>query len=141
MRAISLWQPWASAIALGHKTIETRGWSTSYRGLLVIHAAKVFGREARDFAAVERALGRMPERVPLGALVAVSELIDVQPTEELDLSISAIERLYGDYTPGRFGWKLANIRALPEPIVWRGAQGFFSVPDHIIEKALEAAPA
>lgn len=28
MRALSLWQPWASAIAAGAKKIETRGWST-----------------------------------------------------------------------------------------------------------------
>ena len=26
MKAISLWQPWASAIALGAKRIETRSW-------------------------------------------------------------------------------------------------------------------
>lgn len=27
MKAISLWQPWASAMALGLKSIETRHWS------------------------------------------------------------------------------------------------------------------
>uniref|UniRef100_A0A6M3J354 ASCH domain-containing protein n=1 Tax=viral metagenome TaxID=1070528 RepID=A0A6M3J354_9ZZZZ len=32
MKAISLWQPWASAMALGWKKIETRSWGTSYRG-------------------------------------------------------------------------------------------------------------
>lgn len=39
-RALSLWQPWASLIAVGAKAVETRGWSTPYRGLLAIHAAK-----------------------------------------------------------------------------------------------------
>lgn len=39
-KAISLWQPWASLIAYGVKTIETRSWSTSYRGPIAIHAAK-----------------------------------------------------------------------------------------------------
>lgn len=39
MKAISLWQPWASLVALGVKTIETRSWSTKYRGPLTIHAA------------------------------------------------------------------------------------------------------
>lgn len=38
MRAITLWQPWASLIAIGAKTIETRSWSTAYRGPLAIHA-------------------------------------------------------------------------------------------------------
>ena len=36
MKALSLYQPWATAIALGSKRIETRGWPTSYRGPLAI---------------------------------------------------------------------------------------------------------
>jgi activating signal cointegrator 1 len=40
MKALSLWQPWASLVALGIKTIETRSWETKYRGPLAIHAAK-----------------------------------------------------------------------------------------------------
>lgn len=40
MKAISLWQPWASLIMTGAKTFETRHWATSYRGPLVICAAK-----------------------------------------------------------------------------------------------------
>lgn len=40
MKAISLWQPWATLIATGAKQIETRSWATSYRGPIAIHAAK-----------------------------------------------------------------------------------------------------
>lgn len=39
MKALTLWQPWASLVALGHKRIETRCWETKYRGTLAIHAA------------------------------------------------------------------------------------------------------
>lgn len=39
LRAITLWEPWASLIASGVKTIETRSWATKYRGPLAIHAA------------------------------------------------------------------------------------------------------
>ena len=42
MKAISLWQPWASAVARRAKFNETRHWATSYRGTLAIHAAKRF---------------------------------------------------------------------------------------------------
>ena len=38
VRAISLWQPWATLIANGHKRYETRAWRTAYRGPLLIHA-------------------------------------------------------------------------------------------------------
>ena len=141
MKAISLWQPWASAIALGHKKIETRSWSIRYRGPILIHAAKTFPRVAQDFASVERALGRMPERVPLGAIVAVARLIIVRPTEELALEISAIEKLYGDYSDGRFGWVLDNVRAFKEPIGYRGSQGLFDVPDSVVAQAVSEAEA
>lgn len=40
MKVLSLHQPWASLVAWGIKTIETRSWQTSYRGPLLIHAAK-----------------------------------------------------------------------------------------------------
>lgn len=40
MKALTLHQPWASLIAVGLKTIETRSWSTKYRGPLAIHAGK-----------------------------------------------------------------------------------------------------
>lgn len=39
IRTLTLWQPWASLVALGVKTIETRSWSTRHRGPLYIHAA------------------------------------------------------------------------------------------------------
>lgn len=38
MKALTVRQPWASLIALGVKTVETRSWSTKYRGPLAIHA-------------------------------------------------------------------------------------------------------
>ena len=139
MRAISLWQPWASAIALGHKRIETRGRSTSVRGPILIHAARKFGPEQRNFAMTEVAVGRMPRALPLGALVAVARLQDVKPTCELKTQVSAIERLYGDYAAGRFGWLLTDIVPLPEPIPFAGSQGWFNVPDELVAHVLPGA--
>ena len=43
MNAITLWQPWASLIAQGHKQIETRSWRpplSAIRQPIAIHAAK-----------------------------------------------------------------------------------------------------
>jgi hypothetical protein len=137
MKAISLWQPWASAIALGVKTIETRSWQTSYRGPLLIHAARKWGKLAQDFAATEKALGRLTlDRVPLGAFVAVCNLVDIEPSQDLELTISPIEKLYGNYQWGRYGWKLEEVRAFDEPIGYRGAQGLFEVPDAVVAEAL-----
>lgn len=132
MKAISLWQPWASAIALGHKRIETRHWFTNYRGPLAIHAAKRWTREQIDFARSERALARLPEQLPLGAIVATCRLVDVQCSEELAPQVSALERLYGNFAPGRFGWILEDITPLAIPVPFTGKQGFFTVPDDLL---------
>lgn len=132
MRAISLWQPWASAIALGHKRIETRGWSTPYRGPLAIHAALRWTGDQKEFAQIERSLGRMPGRIPRGAIVAVCKLVDVRGSDELALTVGPVEKLYGDYDSGRFGWLLEDIVPLAEPLAWKGKQGFFNVPDELL---------
>jgi hypothetical protein len=124
MKAISLWQPWATAIALGHKTIETRGFYTHYRGPLAIHAAKRFGGNQHQ---VLRRSGLQCDSLPLGAIVAVARLVDVVPTQTLANEIDATELFWGDYAPGRFGWILRDIEALEVPLPWQGKQGFFEV--------------
>ena len=40
MKCISLWEPFASLMALEKKRIETRHWQTKYRGWLAIHSSK-----------------------------------------------------------------------------------------------------
>lgn len=124
-RALTLTQPWATLIATGKKCVETRSWMTNYRGRLAIHAAKGFPKEARDFASTERALGRLPARIPVGAIVATARIVDCVPTHEAAVSVSALERLYGDYTPGRWAWVLADIDELEEPIGALGALGLW----------------
>lgn len=134
MKAISLWQPYASAIALRLKTIETRSWATRYRGRIAIHASKRWAREQREFAAVERALGRLPERLPFGCIVALATIVDCSHAEDLISLpgyVGPVNKIYGDFSDGRFGWELSNVIALPEPIPYKGAQGFFTVPDHL----------
>lgn len=39
MKALTIWQPWAGAVAAGIKKNETRSWSTKYRGQIAIHSA------------------------------------------------------------------------------------------------------
>ena len=156
MKAISLWQPWASSIAVGAKRIETRHWPTSYRGPLAIHAAKrCVKREMVGYGLSRTWCGALAptgkklgdnqvfwDLLPFGAIVATCDLIDCRPTDsfpqaELDLvhrpqggtdpNCIWTERLMGDFARGRYGWVLDDIRALPEPVPWKGAQGFFNV--------------
>jgi activating signal cointegrator 1 len=128
MRAISLWQPWASAIPMGLKMFETRGWKTNYRGPLIVHAAKRMTSEQKTFIMANS----LPYNLPLGNIVAICELTGIFETEFLTKVISDTERTFGDYAPGRYGWLLENIRPIG-PIPFKGGQGFFNVPDETIE--------
>lgn len=139
MRAISLWEPWGTAIAKGLKKIETRGWSTNYRGPLAIHCAKtrehvgfIHHPDVREyFQGVDVFL---PCKLPFGCVVATCELVEVVPTEVLMHCqlVSPIEFALGGYDAGRFGWRLENVQALATPVPWKGSQGFFDVPDHLL---------
>lgn len=132
MRAISLWQPWATAIAFGVKRVETRHWSTNYTGPLAIHAAKHWTRAEKEFTKLEQMMTRLPKDIPLGVIIATCTLMGCRRTEDVEHQITEIERIYGNYAPGRFAWFLTDIVALPEPIPFKGAQGFFNVPDELL---------
>lgn len=90
MKALTVRQPWASLIAAGVKTIETRSWSTEYRGPLAIHAGK--HRPAHDEAVgdwywdevhydgqIVYRYGPQVRPGGLGAVVATCTLADVVP--------------------------------------------------------------
>jgi hypothetical protein len=158
LRAISLWQPWASAIALGSKTIETRHWSTQYRGPLAIHAAQRKVRsELQDYGLDpiwQGALHLLPPdksagdifMLPFGAIVATCNLIGCLTSEEIFRCRAAqvlkvhgtfphswTEEMMGNLSDGRYGWILADIKPLAAPVPFKGKQGFFNVPDHLLE--------
>lgn len=143
MKALSLWQPWASAIWLGWKRIETRKWSARYRGPLAIHAAKRWTAEEReDWAVLSRAEGFDPAgyEMPFGALIATVCLVDVKRTEDLVDTITDQERRWGNYAPGRFGFIFEGLQRLPVPVRFKGAQGFFDVPDVLVQVPMAAPP-
>lgn len=135
MKAISLWQPWASAIALLLKHNETRGWATRYRGPLAIHAAKRWQMDQRvflDLALQQDQRLRQADTFPRGQVVAVAWLADCQPSEAVLPTIRREERLWGNYGPGRFAWLLRDVIPLTHPVSFSGKQGFFEVPDALL---------
>lgn len=144
---LSLWQPWATLIAIGAKHYETRGWPTSHRGPLAIHAAKVWTRDQAILCAKEpfrsalEAAGiaiplepgryftgrRPPVFLPLGSVVATARVVDCVDAYARAGAVGETERAFGDWGPGRFAWQLADVRPLAEPAPIRGAQGLFPV--------------
>lgn len=138
MKALSLTQPWATAIFRLNKKIETRSWKTNYRGMIAIHAAKGFPKYAREFAEIELALGRIPKRLPFGAIIGFVTIFEMRKTEDIVQQINSIERLYGDYSPGRWAWMLHGFISI-EPIPCKGHLGLWNVPSEI-EEAICTVP-
>lgn len=169
MKAISLWQPWASLIGRG-KSIETRSWQVReehFPMTVAIHAAKHWTQAELELCHTDpfyKALSlglrenqsgdfyfdeMLKKRLPLGAIVATAKLVRCIPTEQVYPAMNLPEvpwyrgnlgKVYagenefafGNYAPGRFAWLLNDIRILPEPIPFKGSQGFFEVPDDLL---------
>jgi hypothetical protein len=135
MKCISLWQPWASLVVLGEKQNETRSWPTNFRGTLAIHAAKKPWNQlpfmgGGFLAYLHRALSA--HRIdlyflPRGSIIGTVEIIDCVPVESLYSTLAEQERAFGDYSRGRYAWKLANPVMFNKPIPCKGQQGFWTV--------------
>lgn len=142
MKALSLWQPWATLMAAGLKTIETRHWPTRYRGPLAIHAAKRrMSIEERELVQDWRNVRFLqwtwpPADLPYGAIIAVVELVDCISSSKALIGLPAAEIAFGDYSMGRWAWITRNLRVINPPIPYRGRQGLFEVPDEVIQKGI-----
>lgn len=139
MRAISLHQPWATAMALGFKTFETRDWRPQVDAPfdMAIHAAKVWRPEqVRFYSNMRTVHPDLPAEMPLGKIVAVVSVRAFHRTEEAAPGLGRVELLWGNYDPLRWAWETSNLRVLREPLAWRGQQGFFAVPDSVLRGAL-----
>lgn len=133
IKCISLWQPWATLIAIEAKLIETRHFYINHRGPLLIHAAKTTQElsvcDEYHFKRVLAAAGYLtPSKpLPLGAIVAMVDLVDCVRTEKIRDSLSEQERAFGNYADGRYGWKMANVQIVEPAVAMRGMQGLFEV--------------
>lgn len=143
MKALTLTQPWATLIAIGAKRIETRSWTTSYRGPLAIHAAKGFPKWARKFTTepecyqTVRTHPSLVAGYPTGVVLATCRLVACKLIVETKTALGPCadanrmlpppppECYFGDYSSGRYAWILEDVRELPEPVPAVGSLGLW----------------
>ncbi len=104
MKAISLKQPWANLVTSGKKTLETRKWSTKYRGDLVICSSQ------------------NPKIEPYGKALCIAELYDIKPMTKIHEKEACI-KVY----PKAKAWFLRNLRLINPPIPVKGSLGIFDI--------------
>ncbi len=133
MKALTLWQPWASLIAWGHKEYETRSWATAYRGPLAIHAGKMSNAQElfdTNYYYKNALLKHWhkPDDLPKSAVLCIVNLVACVQTDSLrdTILLSQQERNFGDWSHGRWAWRLEMVEVLKEPITVTGAQGLWT---------------
>lgn len=134
MKALSLAQPYASLVAAGLKTIETRGTRIHYRGDLVICSTRNFDagawsiirsdpRENDALGVIMRAHGvAYGSSLPLGVTLALVGVVGCRELVPEDWPRSFF------YAAGRWAWLLENARPLEQRRV-RGMNGQWPIDD------------
>jgi hypothetical protein len=149
MKVISLWQPWASLVAMNYKKIETRSWKAPEYLIgqrIAIHATKSMPRWVKELLRgftkllgikeyngswlynLERGIGHFGKVVATAKLRKCLKIVkNIGDSAYFEDSswVCGNEYYFGDYTPGRFAWILEDIQPLKEPIPARGMQGIW----------------
>ncbi|MGW2890584.1 hypothetical protein ACWDDN_35820 [Streptomyces griseoruber] len=125
VRALTLWQPHASAVAALGKDIENRGWPPTHQGLILVHA----GLDT-DRAAVRQ----LPQdlELPKGAVVAVARISKAHTDCDGRCSTWADR----DST---WHWELSDVIQLATPVTQVKGRQRIWVPDDPLRHRVAAA--
>lgn len=132
MLAITVHQPWATAIVRYGKPVENRGWQPPANAIgkpLAIHAGKQWMPPADTHPAATLPPYH-PAVYPSGVVLAVARLAWVCTAgcfgDPCECGSWAVD--------GQFHWRLEDVRALPEPVPCRGFQKLWTLPPEVAEQ-------
>lgn len=145
--ALTVRQPWASAIIEGGKTVENRTWRTGVRGRIAIHAGGQLDLSPRgNAAALDRAWGgREGDDFDRGVILGTVQLVDchLQGYEACRLH-ECDDNLWAEWSYRELGqrptfhWLLTEPRQFVTPIKAKGALQLWQPGpsvSHLIETA------
>lgn len=134
MKALTIKQPWAAAIAHGMKRTENRTWEPPKKNIgtrILIHAGAAYDPMGRFIITDRDALNSWPDTRK--AIIAVAELREVHAAADGCCAPWGEENVYH--------WTLADVTALPEPVPAKGALGFWTPNEDVlaaVEQQLQA---
>jgi len=120
MKAITLEQPFASFVSIGNKTLETRPWSTDYRGPLAIHS----GKSATDvtdpyYRSLLISAGLDCEQLPVEKIIAVARLVGCEKVTTSEVPCYP-QLAFSDFIPGWYVFELADVKPFVTPVFAKG---------------------
>ena len=133
-KALSVRAPWWWAIMHG-KPVENRDWHTNFRGVVWLHASKHWSKreieeDCDDIAYMADKDGLALPKIDLDYMLDSSGCI-VGSVEIAD----CVSEHPSAFFVGKFGFVLRNPIPLAQPIPFKGALGFFDVPEMLIGDA------
>lgn len=145
MKALSVRAPWWWAILHG-KPVENRDWYTGVRGRIYLHASKFWkvGEISDDWDEIKymAAKDNIPLPLPVGTNAATrlcTEMRDAGGCLVGTVEIVGCVREHSSaFFVGKFGFVLRNPVIFAKPIPFKGALGFFDVPDGVEHKEFRA---
>lgn len=136
MKAITLWQPWASLWLTPNKIHETRSWATKHKGELAVHAAKAVIPESKMTPELidlccEIWGGHWQIDLPRGAIIGVVNIIGCYSSND-KLSEHHQDWVCGDFSRDRWLWRRGDYLPLAVPLPAAGKQRIWNGPEHVL---------
>ena len=129
MYALSLKQPWAALVLCGVKTIEIRKWSTTVRGPVLLHAAKVDDPREEGWRLLPTAAKALAAL--RGGVIGQLDLVECRPYRDRSAFVAdaASHRNLPEWfePPGMYGFVFRGPEAVPFR-EWPGNVRFFTIP-------------
>ncbi len=150
MRALTVQQPWAFAIATGHKTVENRTrqhpWTSAIGKRIAIHAGKAWDHTAdphdEHLIAAAKDAGHLfvhdeldPAAYDYGVILATAKLAGVHHGQSRQCRCS-----WNPFAqPDSWHLILLDVHRLRKPLPARGYQGLWTVPLDVLAQLGAAA--
>jgi hypothetical protein len=151
MRALTIRNPWAWAIAHGHKKVENRTWVPHIRNLrtfIAISASKEREVPATHTLKVNELCPTFPQGgMEFGAVVAVVRLVGLLQLDEYCDVVDQMwhhkelswpqwceqNPLWRRWAFGPRCWVFDDVFKLPKPVPCKGSLGLWMLPDSVLE--------
>lgn len=155
-----MWQPWASYLLHPQHSLPVKRWETrAFHPTRVVKGIKLpiecAIHATLNTSALRDLAFKFPEYIeankragllhrnafPLGAIIGVATIVEVVPTMAINSGLQSqkgnapdkLDSLLGNYSAGRFAWRMAFAQNLREPISLKGRQSVLWVAPPEIE--------